>query len=153
METGWGRPFWIPLLGVLEFCFFLVYRSKKIPIILVMGICWIRSLAVSYSRMGRCHTTIGAGAFHVRVRDGNGWDHTAMAAKENGWVVIAFYCLSRIDDGGDSNPKWVDKSFQFSIIRPMALPCCALVDVRLVRPPRHAQRRLIVRLIQNWNVK
>jgi hypothetical protein len=74
---------------------FLLQRTarilpKKNPIILMMGVLWIRSLAVSYSRMGRCHTTIGAGAFHVRVRDGNGWDHTAMAAKENGWVVIAF---------------------------------------------------------------
>ena len=31
---------------------------------------------------GLSHTTIGAGAFHFRVRDGIGWDHTAMVAKE-----------------------------------------------------------------------
>src|SRR5579875_3745261 len=31
---------------------------------------------------GLSHTTIGAGAFHFRVRDGIGWDHTAMAARE-----------------------------------------------------------------------
>ena len=27
------------------------------------------------------HTTIGAGAFHFRVRDGMGWGHTAVVAK------------------------------------------------------------------------
>src|SRR5690242_4071087 len=32
---------------------------------------------------GECQTTIGAGAFHFRVRDGIGWDHTAMAARES----------------------------------------------------------------------
>ncbi len=31
---------------------------------------------------GLSHTTIGAGAFHFRVRDGNGWDHTAVSARE-----------------------------------------------------------------------
>ena len=30
----------------------------------------------------KCHTTIGAGAFHCRVRDGIGWDHAAIAARE-----------------------------------------------------------------------
>ena len=40
-----------------------------------------RCLAMTYSRM-RMHTTIGAGAFHFRVRDGIGWYHSAMVAKE-----------------------------------------------------------------------
>ena len=31
---------------------------------------------------GLSHTTIGAGAFHCRVRDGIGWDHAAVSAKE-----------------------------------------------------------------------
>ena len=31
---------------------------------------------------GLSHTTIGAGAFHCRVREGIGWYHTAMAARE-----------------------------------------------------------------------
>ena len=31
---------------------------------------------------GLSHTTIGAGAFHFRVRDGNGWDHAAVSARE-----------------------------------------------------------------------
>ena len=40
-----------------------------------------RSLAVTYSRMAS-HTTIGAAAFHFRVRDGIGWYHSAIAARE-----------------------------------------------------------------------
>ena len=31
---------------------------------------------------GLSHTTIGAGAFHFRVRDGIGWDHAAVSARE-----------------------------------------------------------------------
>ena len=31
---------------------------------------------------GLSHTTIGAVAFHFRVREGIGWYHTAMAARE-----------------------------------------------------------------------
>ena len=41
----------------------------------------IKPLAVTYSCM-QVHTTIGAAAFHFRVRDGIGWDHSAMAARE-----------------------------------------------------------------------
>src|SRR3954467_5130496 len=31
---------------------------------------------------GLSHTTIGACAFHFRVRDGIGWDHAAVSARE-----------------------------------------------------------------------
>ena len=31
---------------------------------------------------GKCHTTIGAYAFHFRVRDGIGWFHTAIVTRE-----------------------------------------------------------------------
>ena len=31
---------------------------------------------------GLSHTTIGAGAFHFRVRDGIGWDHAAITAEQ-----------------------------------------------------------------------
>ena len=31
---------------------------------------------------GLSHTTIGADAFHFRVREGIGWDHTAVVAKD-----------------------------------------------------------------------
>ena len=47
----------------------------------------IKPLAVTYSRM-RMHTTIGACAFHFRVRDGIGWYHTAMAAREAGGAAL-----------------------------------------------------------------
>ena len=40
------------------------------------------SLAVTYSHMGRPHTTIGAGRLHFRVRDGIGWFPSAMAARQ-----------------------------------------------------------------------
>ena len=43
----------------------------------------IGCLAMTYSRM-RMHTTIGADAFHVRVREGIGWYHIAIVAKQKG---------------------------------------------------------------------
>ena len=36
---------------------------------------------MTYSRM-RMHTTIGAAAFHFRVRNGIGWFHSAMVTRE-----------------------------------------------------------------------
>ena len=45
-----------------------------------------RCLAVSYFRMGRPHTIIGAERFHFRVRDGIGWFPLAIAARQNGYV-------------------------------------------------------------------
>ena len=41
----------------------------------------IKALAMTYSCM-RMHTTIGAAAFHFRVRDGIGWDHSAVVTRE-----------------------------------------------------------------------
>ena len=38
-------------------------------------------LATSYSRMAYRRTTIGAAAFHFRVRNGNGWDHCAIVTR------------------------------------------------------------------------
>ena len=42
---------------------------------------WCKALAMTYSRM-RMHTTIGAAAFHFRVRNGIGWFHSAMVTRE-----------------------------------------------------------------------
>ena len=42
---------------------------------------WEKPLAMTYSRM-RMHTTIGAAAFHFRVRDGIGWCHSAIVTRE-----------------------------------------------------------------------
>ena len=41
----------------------------------------MKPLAVTYSCIAS-YTTIGATAFHFRVRDGIGWDHSAIAARE-----------------------------------------------------------------------
>src|SRR5438445_1597104 len=39
------------------------------------------TLATSYSRTAYRRTTIGAAAFHCRVRNGNGWDHCAIVTR------------------------------------------------------------------------
>src|SRR5437867_10012199 len=39
------------------------------------------TLATSYSRTAYRRTTIGAAAFHFRVRNGNGWCHCAMITR------------------------------------------------------------------------
>src|SRR5207248_7868771 len=38
-------------------------------------------LATSYSRTAYRRTTIGAAAFHCRVRNGNGWGHCAIVTR------------------------------------------------------------------------
>jgi hypothetical protein len=38
-------------------------------------------LATSYSRTACRRTTIGAAAFHFRVRNGNGWGHCAIVTR------------------------------------------------------------------------
>ena len=42
----------------------------------------IKSLAMSYSHMGKPHTTIGANSFHFWVRHGIRWVQIAMVAKQ-----------------------------------------------------------------------
>ena len=41
----------------------------------------IKPLAMTYSCIAS-YTTIGAAAFHFRVRDGIGWGHSAIVARE-----------------------------------------------------------------------
>ena len=57
------------------------------------------SLAVSYSHMGRPHTTIGAERFHFRVRNGIGWFPLAIAARQFGrgekWGRTAVFSTAR----------------------------------------------------------
>ena len=52
---------------------------------------FIKSLAVSYFRMAKHHTIIGAEQFHFRVRDGIGWFPLAMAARQ-AFYVVALAC-------------------------------------------------------------
>src|SRR5690349_24572838 len=54
-------------------------RAKKNPAI--AGGVWCKALAMTYSCM-RMHTTIGAAAFHFRVRNGIGWCHSAIVTRE-----------------------------------------------------------------------
>ena len=42
---------------------------------------------MTYSCM-RMHTTIGAVAFHFRVRDGNGWCHNAIVTEQGGEAAL-----------------------------------------------------------------
>ena len=44
---------------------------------------------MTYSHMGKPHTTIGAEPFHFRVRDGIGWFQLAIAARQTGGEVDA----------------------------------------------------------------
>src|SRR5437773_12402433 len=46
-------------------------------------------LATSYSRTAYRRTTIGAAAFHCRVRNGNGWCHCANVTRGPSWLAVA----------------------------------------------------------------
>ena len=59
--------------------------NRKAPSGLLTGL-WIRSLTMTYSHMGRPHTTIGAKSFHFWVRYGIRWFQLAMVVKQ--------YCMS-----------------------------------------------------------
>src|SRR6202042_1562461 len=57
------------------------FREKKkapLPVSRKRGI----TLATSYSRTPYRCTTIGAAAFHFRVRNGNGWGHCAKITRD-----------------------------------------------------------------------
>ena len=52
--------------------------------------------AATYSCGTYRPTTIGAAAFHFRVRNGTGWDHCALATGlqgEEGFLVFSSSCL------------------------------------------------------------
>ena len=65
---------------VLYFVFTFLKSEKK-----------IKSLAMSYSHMGKPHTTIGAIVFHFWVRHGIRWVHNAMVAKQNFAFTFSFF--------------------------------------------------------------
>ena len=69
-------------------------RPKKNPAFSGQGF-HDRSLAVTYSHMGKPHTTIGAERFHFRVRDGIGWFTLAIAARQTGWPRSQTRSLNR----------------------------------------------------------
>src|SRR6476620_12129002 len=53
-------------------------QRKTPPLLAGFG---YKALAMTYSCM-RMHTTIGAAAFHFRVRNGIGWCHSAIVTRE-----------------------------------------------------------------------
>src|SRR5213080_4873233 len=57
--------------------------------------CGCSVLATSYSRTAYRRTTIGAAAFHCRVRNGNGWGHCAIVtrAEQRTFRRSALACL------------------------------------------------------------
>ena len=58
--------------------------EKKAPRLLEAGGFMLERLAMPYFHEGKPLTIIGAEAFHDRVRDGIGWDHLAMVARQTG---------------------------------------------------------------------
>ncbi len=55
-----------------------------------LGFCFIQCLAMTYSHMGKPHTTIGDVSFHFRVRDGIGWFQHSMVTRQNWFEVRRF---------------------------------------------------------------
>ena len=51
------------------------------------GVCFYKAPGSDLLSHGLSHTTIGAGAFHFRVRDGIGWFPLAMVARQTGFTV------------------------------------------------------------------
>ena len=60
------------------------------------------NLATTYSRKTFRQTTIGAAAFHFRVRDGNGWFHRAMVTRTGALSPLAAACRDEAMAGGGS---------------------------------------------------
>src|SRR5436309_15494112 len=61
-------------------------------------------LATSYSRTAYRRTTIGAAAFHCRVRNGNGWSHCATVTRaEERLRCSALVAAVNIGSGGSLN--------------------------------------------------
>jgi hypothetical protein len=70
-----------PFRRALCWCCFGIWSCKsKRPIERWAVLC--KDLGDDLLSHGLSHTTIGAAAFHFRVRDGIGWYHSAMVAKE-----------------------------------------------------------------------
>ena len=78
-------------------------HQRKGPNTFVLGPSCMRSLAVTYSGMACSHTTIGAGRFHFRVRNGIGWFPLAIAARQTGKLFVR--TLVAFANASDQGPK------------------------------------------------
>ncbi len=65
-----------------------------------------KSLTMTYSHMGKPHTTIGDAAFHFWVRKGFRWFHSSMVVKQTGLVFLLSYALT--DVGGNVHQIGLD---------------------------------------------
>ena len=65
---------------------------------------------------GLSHTTIGAGAFHFRVRDGIGWFHTAIVTGQAVVAALGSAREHRGDVAGGEGPA-IDASSRLEVKR------------------------------------
>ena len=84
--------------------------NRKAPPEALTGLC-NRSLTMTYSHMGKPHTTIGAKSFHFWVRNGIRWFQLAMVVKQ--------YCMSSKVLGCVVHQPWLTQ-----IGRRNVKPCC-----------------------------
>ena len=74
-------------------------------------------LATSYSRTACRRTTIGAAAFHFRVRNGNGWCHCAIVTRAEKRLrcsaLMALLRRATLVGGGSLNRlgDWVNRRY------------------------------------------
>ena len=89
-------------------------KKAKTPMIKLTG---VFVLATSYSRTAFRRTTIGAAAFHFRVRNGNGWCHHANVTRaEKRLRCSALVCDSRLFESlVDSRFSVHDSDFQRAV--------------------------------------
>src|SRR5262249_8414615 len=70
-------------------------------------------LATSYSRTACRRTTIGAAAFHFRVRNGNGWGHCATVTRVRSRTGVALLSQRRKREA-----EFLETSGRFEVNRP-----------------------------------
>ena len=67
--------------------------NRKAPPAMLTGRFVFKSLTMTYSHMGRPHTTIGAKSFHFWVRNGIRWFQLAMVVKQFGMSSEVLGCV------------------------------------------------------------
>ena len=82
MSYSYKHTFHIEIFSIIYSNVYAKNENKKNPFDLSIKGTLNKNLAVTYSHMGRPHTTIGAGRLHFRVRNGIGWFPSAMAARQ-----------------------------------------------------------------------
>ena len=75
------------------------------------GVVLFKSLTMTYSHMGKPHTTIGDAAFHFWVRNGFRWFHSSMVVKQTGFSNCRLTLLQQVKEkvGYMSSYYWILK--------------------------------------------